>query len=481
MIAGRAGRRPRRPALQSDRGPAAGHLPRRRVARAGVHRPARAQHLDVGDRRLQRPSRAGVLPVRLPLRDQDPLLFIAGVAFREAERLWYLGLVLARGRLLVRPQPAAQPPRPRAADAARQRGRGVGDGRQRPALQGAVFLVSSMYAGLSGRAVRAVHRQHRAGVLRPRGVDPVPRDDRARRARLRGRRRSAPCSSAPCRWSSRSTPTSLPFVGDPGEVGLVAARRRASSTAWRSSSSILFEPAGLAGLARRFRRPGRGPDAADGGLLGCPAGSAHHTGHSRPVNRRYQLMKNNTKRGRGHARGGRHGAGGHRLQQQGPGTRSPAAARAGSRSTRRRGQDDHPRCPHRPDRRLRGARQGPDQLHTLYWKDHKVCDTYTVKLDVQDTGYVPQTGVQLYSGMKDSVLAMQQTIGSPINTALAPAVRGRPDRQLPVRLVEDADRDPGHRGRRRDVRRRDHQRLRLPLQEGPAQGGRHRRPHLLRG
>jgi ABC-type branched-subunit amino acid transport system substrate-binding protein len=58
--------------------------------------------------------------------------------------------------------------------------------------------------------------------------------------------------------------------------------------------------------------------------------------------------------------------------------------------------------------------------NTLYWKDHKVCDTYSVKLDVQDTGYVPQTGVQLYSGMKDSILAMQQTIGSPINAALAP-------------------------------------------------------------
>ncbi len=58
--------------------------------------------------------------------------------------------------------------------------------------------------------------------------------------------------------------------------------------------------------------------------------------------------------------------------------------------------------------------------NTLYWKDHQVCDTYDVELDVQDTGYVPQTGVQLYSGMKDSVLAMQQTIGSPINTALAP-------------------------------------------------------------
>ena len=58
--------------------------------------------------------------------------------------------------------------------------------------------------------------------------------------------------------------------------------------------------------------------------------------------------------------------------------------------------------------------------NTLYWEDHKVCDTYDVELDIQDTGYVPQTGVQLYSGMKDGILAMQQTIGSPINTALAP-------------------------------------------------------------
>ena len=58
--------------------------------------------------------------------------------------------------------------------------------------------------------------------------------------------------------------------------------------------------------------------------------------------------------------------------------------------------------------------------NTLFWQENKVCDTYSVELDVQDTAYNPQTGVQLYSGMKDSVLAMQQTIGSPINTALAP-------------------------------------------------------------
>ena len=56
----------------------------------------------------------------------------------------------------------------------------------------------------------------------------------------------------------------------------------------------------------------------------------------------------------------------------------------------------------------------------LFWENNQVCDTYDVELDIQDTGYVPQQGVQLYSGMRDSVLAMQQTIGSPINTALAP-------------------------------------------------------------
>ena len=56
----------------------------------------------------------------------------------------------------------------------------------------------------------------------------------------------------------------------------------------------------------------------------------------------------------------------------------------------------------------------------LFWADNQVCDTYTVELDIQDTGYVPQTGVQLYSGMEPNILAMQQTIGSPINTALAP-------------------------------------------------------------
>ena len=64
----RAGGRPRRPAVQPDRGPAAGHLPGCRLARPGLHRPARPQQLDVGDRRLQRAVGTGVLAVRLHLR-----------------------------------------------------------------------------------------------------------------------------------------------------------------------------------------------------------------------------------------------------------------------------------------------------------------------------------------------------------------------------------------------------------------------------
>jgi ABC-type branched-subunit amino acid transport system substrate-binding protein len=63
--------------------------------------------------------------------------------------------------------------------------------------------------------------------------------------------------------------------------------------------------------------------------------------------------------------------------------------------------------------------------HSLYWEeknaDGGVCGTYQVELDVKDTGYVPQNGVKLYSGMRSDILGMQQTIGSPINTALAPS------------------------------------------------------------
>jgi ABC-type branched-subunit amino acid transport system substrate-binding protein len=70
------------------------------------------------------------------------------------------------------------------------------------------------------------------------------------------------------------------------------------------------------------------------------------------------------------------------------------------------------------------ASQGKDvsQAEQLYWEkvneDGGVCGQYEVTLDVQDHTNVVQTAVQLYTGMKSSVLAMQSTLGSPINAAL---------------------------------------------------------------
>ncbi|GAC1539783.1 MAG: ABC transporter substrate-binding protein [Acidimicrobiales bacterium] len=59
----------------------------------------------------------------------------------------------------------------------------------------------------------------------------------------------------------------------------------------------------------------------------------------------------------------------------------------------------------------------------LYWEQKNakggVCGKYTVKLLVKDHGYKVDAAVSLYAGMKDSILALQHTFGSPINTALA--------------------------------------------------------------
>lgn len=86
--------------------------------------------------------------------------------------------------------------------------------------------------------------------------------------------------------------------------------------------------------------------------------------------------------------------------------------------------------------------------NTLYWEKQnagdKVCGKYDVELDVKDTGYVPQQGVQLYSGMKDGILAMQQTIGSPINTALADAYTADSIVNLPSAWARNLTEAPGN-------------------------------------
>ncbi len=59
---------------------------------------------------------------------------------------------------------------------------------------------------------------------------------------------------------------------------------------------------------------------------------------------------------------------------------------------------------------------------SLYWKKQndgdKICGTYTVEETVKDHGYDTQRGIQLYSSIHNDVLAIEQTIGSPINTGL---------------------------------------------------------------
>ncbi len=61
---------------------------------------------------------------------------------------------------------------------------------------------------------------------------------------------------------------------------------------------------------------------------------------------------------------------------------------------------------------------------SLYWKNQnagdKVCGKFTVKETVKDHGYDTQRGIQLYSSIHNNVLAIEQTIGSPINTGLLP-------------------------------------------------------------
>ena len=126
-------RRSRRAALQPDRGPPARDLPRHRLARARLHRRPRAQHVGLGDRRLQRSSGAVLLALRLQLRRQR-----VAVPHRPRcpLRTGRAALVSRPGalhrRLLVRRQPDPLATRSCAAGPARQRGGGLGDGCRRP-------------------------------------------------------------------------------------------------------------------------------------------------------------------------------------------------------------------------------------------------------------------------------------------------------------------------------------------------------------
>ena len=176
-------------ALQPDLRPAARHLPRHRVDRPGLHRPAHPVQRDRPDGRLQRPRRGAVQP-RSASRSapSDPELTIVGVPFEETRAALVPRPGARRARLLLRAPARRRPARPRAGDRARQRGRRGRHRRRRHALQGRGVHGLLDVRRARRRAAGAGLRPHRARELRPRPVGRVPGDDRHRRPRLDPRR-----------------------------------------------------------------------------------------------------------------------------------------------------------------------------------------------------------------------------------------------------------------------------------------------------
>lgn len=84
----------------------------------------------------------------------------------------------------------------------------------------------------------------------------------------------------------------------------------------------------------------------------------------------------------------------------------------------------------------------------LYWAQQnagdKVCGKYDVKLEVKDHGYVTQQGVSLYGSIRDDVLAIEQTIGSPINTALAPQLESDKMVNIPAAWAASLTENPAN-------------------------------------
>jgi len=190
--------------------------------------------------------------------DSNPDLFVLNVPFGESERLWYLGLALAlmaylfaRNLLRSRPGRALQTLRDSEVAAAVM-------GVNVQGYKARVFLVSSMYAGL-------------AGVLYGLSIGSVAPESFALDlsvlylamivlgglGSVGGAVLGAVFVSAlPLVFQQYAG--SLPFVSEPGQGGVNAGQAARLLFGLAIVLVVLFEPAGLAGLARRFtRRPGR--------------------------------------------------------------------------------------------------------------------------------------------------------------------------------------------------------------------------------
>jgi ABC-type branched-subunit amino acid transport system substrate-binding protein len=71
-----------------------------------------------------------------------------------------------------------------------------------------------------------------------------------------------------------------------------------------------------------------------------------------------------------------------------------------------------------------------------------VCDKYTVELEVEDHGYNVQKATTKYAGLKDDVLSMQQVLGSPVATALAPNIQSDKIVSVPLSWARNIAENP---------------------------------------
>jgi len=194
--------------------------------------------------------------------NEDPYLAVLGVPFGQAERLWYLGLALcvlacwfAANLLRSRPGRALQNVRDSEV-AASVMGVNVQE------YKAKVFAVSSMYAGLAGvlyaLSIGSVAPESFSLLLSIQFLAMIVLGGLGSVAgAVMG---AAFVSALPLVLQQYSGV--LPFIVEPGQQGIVASQAAAFLYGGAIVLVVMFEPGGLAGLARRFRRPPRAPVAA---------------------------------------------------------------------------------------------------------------------------------------------------------------------------------------------------------------------------
>jgi branched-chain amino acid transport system permease protein len=213
---------------------------------------------------------------------RDPQLFVLGIPFREAERLWYLGLVIAlaaylfaRNLLRSRPGRALQTLRDSEV-AASVMGVNV------QAYKARIFMVSSMYAGLAGVLYGLsigsiapesfglfVSIQYLAMIVVG-GLGSVG-------GAVLG---AAFVTALPLVFQRYAG--AIPFVTGVGGSGLNAGEAARYLYGAAIVVVILFEPGGLAGIMQRFRRRRAGPLIARPPAA-APESSPHAVPSDRPV------------------------------------------------------------------------------------------------------------------------------------------------------------------------------------------------------